>query len=447
MSPSNERRSWLYATALLAVAILLGTRFLGNVHWDETQWVIVLAMTAIALAIQVQPPAVPWTHQKISPLVLTVITTGVLLGPAGALIVGLLGMIRPQQIAQCKWRALIMNTANVSLAGVGGAWVYHLWMPIGTAHLVSGLGFVSLMAAIVTATAVNVGLFAPYMGILHGSSAAAEFRSVAPSVGTMVLGAMVLSPVMLVVFRIFGNEGLILLVLPVVVLHMLLGRQEQRARLFRGAIDGLGSALAAKDRGTFEHSRRVGQYASAIGEHLHMSQAQVQLLYVNGLMHDVGKLGVEDEILLKRSRFTSDEYHRMKSHATLSEAITRPFWDKVAGFNAVSYHHERWDGQGYPHGLEHEAIPIQGRILAVADSFDAMTADRPYHQGIGTEEAYGELMRCAGTQFDPMVVRAFLETQGVAVSEDFEEQVRRQAACAQATGDLPGATITSPQWN
>jgi HD-GYP domain-containing protein (c-di-GMP phosphodiesterase class II) len=326
-----------------------------------------------------------------------------------------------------------------------GAFVFHRLVPLGSGHLLSVEGAVALTSCVIVTSLANAAIMAGYMGLLHESKIVQEFESMVLSGGTMVLGAVVLSTVMLGVYGLLGVDGLLFLVVPIVALHVVLGRSEQRARIFRHAVDGLSSALAVKDRSTYEHSRRVGEYAASIGETLQMSHAQVQLLYFNGLMHDIGKLGVEDEILLKPSRFTTDEYQRMKSHASLSEAITRPFWDRIAGFNAVSYHHERWDGRGYPRGLSREAIPLQGRILAVADSFDAMTADRPYHAGIPDSEAYEELIRCAGTQFDPEIVRAFLESREAPIPSDYDERVRRQVACAEATGTAPGATVTVPQ--
>ncbi len=175
-----------------------------------------------------------------------------------------------------------------------------------------------------------------------------------------------------------------------------------------GTLQALVAAVDAKDSYTARHSIAVTDYALAIGRQLGLSPGQLANLERAGLLHDVGKIGTPEGILLKPERLTDEEFATITSHAAIGGHIveTVPF---LAGIMPVIRgHHERWDGTGYPDGLIGERIPLLARVLAVADAFDAMTSERPYRKPVSLEVARAELVRCTGTQFDPMAVRALL---------------------------------------
>ncbi|MEK7773439.1 MAG: HD-GYP domain-containing protein, partial [Deltaproteobacteria bacterium] len=127
-----------------------------------------------------------------------------------------------------------------------------------------------------------------------------------------------------------------------------------------------------------------------------------------GPLHDIGKIAVRDEVLLKRGVFTEEEKEIMKTHVVRGEEILRPLNLLTAEKAVVLYHHERWDGEGYPNRLKGDDIPLAARIFSVADTFDAMTSSRPYRKALSHEVSMEEILRCGGTQFDPCVVEAFL---------------------------------------
>jgi PAS domain S-box-containing protein len=174
-------------------------------------------------------------------------------------------------------------------------------------------------------------------------------------------------------------------------------------------------ALAAeyRDDDTFRHTERVGAAAADIASALGLSAAEVQLLGEAAPLHDVGKLAIPDAILLKAGSLTTAEYETMKTHTTLGARLLSGSNSPVlqAATVIAASHHERWDGTGYPSGLGGEAIPLEGRVTAVADVFDALTHDRPYKSAWTSEEAVAEIRRASGTQFDPRVVNAFLATR------------------------------------
>jgi diguanylate cyclase (GGDEF)-like protein len=173
-------------------------------------------------------------------------------------------------------------------------------------------------------------------------------------------------------------------------------------------IQALAAAVDAKDPYTQGHSKRVAQYAVALAQSLGMTDAEVDLIHITGTLHDVGKIGVPDAILKKPGRLEAEERQVMETHPALGEVIVRKAPQLAATLPGVRHHHERWDGKGYPDGLQNEQIPQMARILAVADTFDAMTSDRPYRKGLSWEIALEEIARGAGTQFEPQLAVAFV---------------------------------------
>jgi putative two-component system response regulator len=172
-------------------------------------------------------------------------------------------------------------------------------------------------------------------------------------------------------------------------------------------------ALAAgyRDDETFQHTERVGAGAAKLAIRLGLPGSLVRLIRHAAPLHDVGKIGIPDRILLKPGPLTPEEFAAIKQHTVLGAALLAGCDSAILQLaeQIALTHHERWDGNGYPAGLAAEAIPIAGRIVAVVDSFDAMTNDRPYRVASSVEDALREIARCSGTQFDPDVVKSFLE--------------------------------------
>ena len=179
-------------------------------------------------------------------------------------------------------------------------------------------------------------------------------------------------------------------------------------RTYLETIMALALAVEAKDLYSAGHSKRVGYYASKIGEQLGMEKEMQGILNDAGVLHDIGKIGIKDEILLKPMPLTGDEAKIMEQHSVIGEAIVRPIRSLQKVVSLVRHHHERFDGSGYPDGLKGEAIPLGARILAVADTYDAMVTDRPYRKRLSIEAAKAELRKQVGVQHDPAVVEAFL---------------------------------------
>ncbi len=186
---------------------------------------------------------------------------------------------------------------------------------------------------------------------------------------------------------------------------------------YRSTLEALGSALDTRDVGTESHSRRVHGYSLATARQYGMPEDGLTDLAHGVLLHDIGKIGIPDAILLKPGPLTPEEWKVMRTHPEIGKRLIEriPFLRRA--IPVVYHHHERWDGTGYPVGLAGEAIPLGARVFAVVDAFDAMTFDRPYSRAISFDAAKTEIRRCAGSHFDPAVVQAFLEVPAALLEE------------------------------
>jgi HD-GYP domain-containing protein (c-di-GMP phosphodiesterase class II) len=176
-----------------------------------------------------------------------------------------------------------------------------------------------------------------------------------------------------------------------------------------GIARSLVEALEAKDPYIKEHLRAVSGLALRIGSEISLPGEQMEALTSGALLHDVGKIGIPDRILQKSGRLTEEEYAEIKRHPLLGVSILTPATELASALPVVRHHHERFDGKGYPDGLRGEDIPLIARIVSVADAFDSMIRGRPYGYGISRKAALREIEENAGTQFDPLIVRALLE--------------------------------------
>lgn len=191
---------------------------------------------------------------------------------------------------------------------------------------------------------------------------------------------------------------------------------EKEKKLFISTAIAFATAIDAKDTYTHGHTERVTKYCVEIGNELKdMRKIRIpdnfdETLHVSALLHDVGKIGTPDHILNKKGPLTKEEYEEIKRHPTIGASIVEPIKELSDVVQAIRYHQERWDGKGYPAGLKGEKIPLYSRIIMVADAFDAMISDRPYRQRVMEEVAIQEIRQGAGTQFDPLLVEAFIRS-------------------------------------
>ncbi len=178
---------------------------------------------------------------------------------------------------------------------------------------------------------------------------------------------------------------------------------------YKATLESLSHALDYREHETEFHSRRVASYAVLIGRKMELTDSELKNIYWGGLLHDLGKIGIPDSILLKPGKLNKDEWEVMKKHPIIGFDILKHIEFLQEALKVVLYHHERWDGKGYPYGLRDSEIPLIARIFAVADTYDAITSDRPYRKALSPDIAYMEIERNVGSQFDPDIAELFLK--------------------------------------
>jgi putative nucleotidyltransferase with HDIG domain len=217
-----------------------------------------------------------------------------------------------------------------------------------------------------------------------------------------------------------GPWAVILFLVPLLLARFSFSKYTETRQLFFGSVSALSQAIDAKDGFTRGHADRVSRIAGAIAREMGLAEKEVELIELAGLLHDIGKIGVEDRILMKPARLDDAETELMRRHPIYGASILKPAEALRPLVPLVMHHHENYDGSGYPEGLSGESIPLGSRIIIVADAYEAMTSDRVYRKAIGHERAMDQLNRYKSRQFDPKVVRALdslLMSRGVAAFE------------------------------
>ncbi|MHC4932828.1 MAG: HD-GYP domain-containing protein, partial [Planctomycetota bacterium] len=178
---------------------------------------------------------------------------------------------------------------------------------------------------------------------------------------------------------------------------------------YEATLDAMVSAIESRDCETKHHCRRVQSHAVLLGRRLGLTPEQLVDISYGALLHDVGKIGVPDSILLKPGKLSDEDWTIMRQHTLIGHKMISRIKFLKGAADVVLYHHERWDGAGYPYGISGEDIPLPARIFSVIDAYDAITSERVYKRAVPIDQAKKEIERCSGTQFDPKIVEVFLK--------------------------------------
>jgi putative nucleotidyltransferase with HDIG domain len=206
--------------------------------------------------------------------------------------------------------------------------------------------------------------------------------------------------------------------------------------LFINSIRALAAAIDAKDPYTRGHSERVARYSSLVAKEMGLPSEDVRRVRLSALLHDVGKIGIDDRIIRKPTALTEEEFEIMKSHPVKGAAIMDAIPELHDVIPGMKHHHERWEGGGYPDGLAGEEIPLQARIVSVADTFDAMTTTRPYQRAMEISYVFQRIRQLAGVRYDPAVVEALVQSyeKGDLIPAESEPSSRERPLAAHAGG-------------
>jgi putative nucleotidyltransferase with HDIG domain len=311
---------------------------------------------------------------------------------------------------------LIFNSSQLMLAAATAAIVFQ---GVKSENLLpDGAGiFLAAIAAAVVMYVVNTTLVVIAVAMIGGRSPLVVWAEAA-GVDLKLTAALYAAGYLLALTSVTHPWVAIVMLAPLAGLQLSLKRSVQMRDQTIAAVESMADVVDKRDPYTFQHSRSVAEHAVHIARQMHLADRDVERIRLAARVHDLGKIAVPDEVLHKRGRLTEEEFALMKNHPQTGAEILSKFPEYRRGLELVLSHHERIDGRGYPRGLSGDAIPLGARIIAVADSWDAMTSDRPYREALDQEVAMAELVRGRGTQWDSEVVAAFAATiPGVVVPE------------------------------
>jgi putative nucleotidyltransferase with HDIG domain len=339
-------------------------------------------------------------------------------GPTAGAWVGLLGPTEIREIrGRIPWYGTLANHGGAVIPAVAAGFVIHaIAGPAGS--LGDPRAFAASLVGAIVFVAVNATLTAMLVAVRTGQSAVEMMRAEARGITTSVVGLAPLGWLMAQMYTVAWWASL-LFALPLYTTRLAYHNFVEMREMFTQTITALAGAVDKRDPYTSKHSWRVKEIAGDIGRVMRLGDADLEALDWGGLLHDVGKIGVPDNLLLKQERLNREERMLMNAHPVLGAQIIAPVSRLSRELPIIRHHHEWYNGSGYPDRLIGDEIPLLARVLHVADAFEAMTAQRPYRMTpLTPEQALGELRKFAGVQFDPKVVDAFVKTDWVAGVSD-----------------------------
>jgi putative nucleotidyltransferase with HDIG domain len=370
-------------------------------------WVVVVAVSTAA------PVRMPdGAHVNVSSA--PIVAAAVLGGPPAAAIVALVGTLEwrevkgmlPGRRGDVPWYGTLFNHSSIAVPAILAAALFGLLSPDGFSPTPGNLLAVVVVGAVHVLG--NHVLTAMAVGLRESRPIPAVFSGMFRNYGISFAGLAPLAWLMGAVYQVAGPIGVLPFALPLYTTRSAYRKVVEIRDMFTQTVRSLASAVDAKDPYTAGHSVRVQQIAKDLGKELNCSESELEALEWGGLLHDIGKIGIPDAILLKQGELTRQERIVMNAHPVKGEEILRPVEKLGPELPIIRHHHEWYNGSGYPDRLMGEEIPRLARIMHVADSFEAMTAARPYRMTpLSEEEALRELRRFTGVQFDPVIVAAF----------------------------------------
>jgi HD-GYP domain-containing protein (c-di-GMP phosphodiesterase class II) len=383
-----------------------------------------VSITFALAALPVRLPGGIVAHTTTAPLIAAVFDAG-LPNPFAIVWIALIGTIEIRDLRrQIPLWGTLYNRANYVLATFGAWLAVRLTEdavrpgdPLGTVAQIAlaGLAF-SFVNMILAVSLASLRTETPFG------------RVWALSISNVLTGLVALVPLGWLMAEIAVKVGLwasFMFMVPLYLARFSFSKYAETRELFFGTVSALSQAIDAKDGFTRGHADRVSRIAGAIAREMHVTEKQIEQIELAGLLHDIGKIGVEDRILMKPMRLDSDEQELMRRHPIYGASILEPSAALRPLVQMVLHHHENYDGSGYPEGLKGEDIPMGSRIIIVADAYEAMTSDRIYRKAIGHERAMDQLNKYKGIQFDPAIVRAL------------EQLLQKSGAGAFEVSDLP----------
>ncbi len=340
--------------------------------------------------------------------------TMLLAGPAAASLAGAASSMLADFWARRAWYKAIFNSAAVVISVSTAGLIYSLLNDGAISPLSSLRNTVAIVVAGLAFIAANLVVVCTIIALVEGHRPWDVWRASAKGFRFQMITLVPMATLIAVVY--YQNPlALVLLLFPILLVHYSFQAYEQLREDAQRTMETLAQAVDRRDHYTYRHSERVADFSARIARQLGLDLTDTEILVAAARVHDLGKIGIDSAVLLKPGKLDPREWAVMQEHPRIGADIIAklPIYERVR--DLVACHQERFDGKGYPHGYAGEQIPLGARIIAAADAYEAMTADRPYRKALEKQVAMAELRKGRGTQFDPQVIDAFL---AVLESED-----------------------------
>ena len=329
-------------------------------------------------------------------------------GPALAMLITALGALIGETIERERsWYKEMFNASQFALsAGLAGIVYQKLGGIVGAVNLSNYI--IPAIACALVYYLVNSNLFIMVTHLAEGKSIWSIWKTQLKGIIVTYIALAPIGFIMAMVYVTIGIWGIILFFFPLILARRSFELYTKMRRVYLETIRALAAAIDAKDPYTKGHSERVAKTSVALAQELNLSDRDIENIEYTALLHDIGKIGIADNILGKNSSLTNEEFDKIKEHTVMGAKIIEPVDFLKNSYKAIYHHHEKYNGKGYPDGLKSENIPLSARIIAVADAYDAMGSDRPYRKKLSKDKILKELRDQSGKQFDPEVVKAFI---------------------------------------
>lgn len=406
---SLPQRVQFYIYGLIVLAILLSVWSMAFVDVDLPFALSLIVFTFAIFVADLYPIGLPFEDNAEVTVSGTIkAAAAILFGPGFTILVTLLGTLMAEMALRRTWYKAAFNASEMAITSAAISFTYSALSDSSDSPFHSVQNGFAVMGMVVAFLVVNVGLVSCIVSLTTG----ADFWHIwKTNLQDQIWNNITLIPLGAVMAALWQYRpwAVFALVLPMVIVRQSFSHLADLQRQTRHALMSMADAIDQRDPSTYQHSRRVAQIAEAIANQLDLPYEEIRVLRTAARLHDLGKIGMSNTLLFKPGKFTDEEVDEFRKHPVIGAELVRSFHSFADGQSLILHHHERYDGKGYPHGVAGEDIPLGSRILNVADSVDAMTSRRSYRTRITLRDAVEEVLRNNGTQFDPLVVDAFLE--------------------------------------
>lgn len=396
----------IFITLVLISAIILLILLLPTMPLLSEIWLPILFFTVIAMLAEYLSVFLPAGGQITVAFPISFVII-LVYGPAVAILVEILSVIWEIFKKRGNWYKTLFNAAQYSLSsGLAGVVYISSGGVVGTQNIINYLLPAALCA--LTYCFINLFLVTCVISLDSGMQITKVYRINIKDIIPSYLAEAPMGFIMAIIYVHIGILGILLFFFPLLLARQSFELYTRMRKIYLDTIRTLAATIDAKDPYTLGHSERVSHLAVQLARKLDFAETEIEYLEYAAILHDIGKIGIEDRILGKKDRLTDEEYDKIKEHPVIGASIigSIEFLQKCS--QTVLHHHERYEGGGYPHGLKGEEIPRTARLLAVVDAYDAMNSDRPYRKKLSENDILEEIERESGKQFDPAIARTFI---------------------------------------